>query len=161
MLEDQLLLQRWLQDPVLLVLLDAVSRSVLLAQLLVLEVLVLVSEVDSQVHLEASEALLASLVVAVLLAGHLDSLPLVGLLDSEHHQASEDRPASLVVVDLPVSVAGRRRTTKGHDETLLERFGLGRSNTARTHIADLWKYLGKGIHSRPTLRKEAGVPIGL
>jgi hypothetical protein len=71
MLEDQLLLQRWLQDPVLLVLLDAVSRSVLLAQLLVLEVLVLVSEVDSQVHLEASEALLASLVVAVLLAGHV------------------------------------------------------------------------------------------
>jgi hypothetical protein len=91
----------------------------------------------------------------------LDSLPLVGLLDSEHHQASEDHPASLVVVDLPVSVAGRRRTTKGHDEKLLERFGIGRSNTARTHIADLWKYLGKGIYSRSTLRKEAGVPIGL
>jgi hypothetical protein len=70
-LEDQLLLQRWLQDPVLLVLLDAVSQSVLLAQLLVLEVPVLVSEVDSQAHLEASEALLAFLVVAVLLAGHV------------------------------------------------------------------------------------------
>jgi hypothetical protein len=70
-LEDQLLLQRWLQDPVLLVLLDAVSQSVLLAQLLVLEVLVLVSEVDSQAHLEALEPPLASLVVAVLLAGHV------------------------------------------------------------------------------------------
>ena len=46
------------------VLLDVVSQSVLLAQLLVLGVLVLVSEVASQAHLEALVARLASQVVA-------------------------------------------------------------------------------------------------
>jgi hypothetical protein len=72
-LEDHLLLPRWLQDPVLLVLPDVVSQSVLLGQLLVLEAPALGSEAVSQAHLEASEARLASLVVAALQVDHVRS----------------------------------------------------------------------------------------
>jgi len=133
------------------VLLDVVSQSVLLAQLLVLGVLVLVSEVASQAHLEALVARLASQVVADLV-DHPVSLPLVAHLDSEHHQASEDRPVSLVAVGL-ASVAGRRRTTNDHDGISLERFGIGRSNTARAYIAHLRRYLGKGLDTRLTHRE--------
>jgi hypothetical protein len=70
-LEDHLLLLRWLQDLVLLVLLDVVFQSVLLDQLLVLEALDLVSEVASPAHLEALEARPASQVVAAHLADHV------------------------------------------------------------------------------------------
>ena len=69
-LEDHLLLPRWLQDPVLLVLPDVVSQSVLLGQLLAPA---LGSEAVSQAHLEASEARLASLVVAALQVDHVRS----------------------------------------------------------------------------------------
>jgi hypothetical protein len=82
----------------------------------------------------------------------------VDLLDLVDRQASVDRPASLVVVDPLVSVAGRRRTTKDHNETSLERFGIGRSNTARAHTTDLRRYLGKRPKSRPTRSKGANAP---
>ena len=72
-LEVHLLLLRWLQGPVSLVLLDVASQSVLLDQLLVLEALVLASEVASQAHLEALEASQASQVVAAHLADHVRS----------------------------------------------------------------------------------------
>jgi hypothetical protein len=72
-LEDHLLLPRWLQDPVLLVLPDVVSQSVLLGPLLVLEAPALGLEAVSQAHLEASEARLASLAVAALLVDHVRS----------------------------------------------------------------------------------------
>ena len=87
----------------------------------------------------------------------LDSLPLVDLPDSEHHQASVDRPASLVVVDLLVSVADKR-TMNDHNEISLERFGIGPSNTARAHTTHLRRYLGRGPNSRPTRRKGLRVP---
>jgi hypothetical protein len=68
-----------------------------------------------------------------------------------------DRPASLVVVDLLVSVADKR-TMNDHNEISLERFGIGPSNTARAHTTHLRRYLGRGPNSRPTRRKGLRVP---